>query len=202
MTNPLKHPNAVRWTTRLMAAALALGLCPVQENTAVAQSGGVNAPVQDETYAVDLKIIEAYQLGGADGGATPLDPQLAGLAKELRTLPFKGYTLLDGLQKDLKTSEAFTAQFGRPERMRFLRVQAVGKKDGKVKLDVSMESARKKKPRVEFKSEVSITEGSTLVVVAQRSQPGPRDSVILLAISARTLPGNTGTAGGPAGQAR
>ena len=125
-----------------------------------------------------------------------MDPALAGLAKELQGLPFKSFVLMDSLQKDLHKAEGVTMQFGRPDRKRFLRVVAEGKDAGKIKLDVSMEVAKKKKPRVEFKSGVSIPEGGRLVVVTNRMDPGPLDSVILLAISARTLPPGTSTSGG------
>ncbi len=183
MLRPFPLPSGLRGA--LLFAALWSG--------GMAHTFAAAAPAPDESYGVEVRIIEASRRAPADGGGPALDPALAGLAKELQGLPFKSFVLMDSLQKDLRKSESVSMQFGRPDRKRFLRVLAEGKDAGKIKLAVSMEVAKKKKPRQEFKSGVSIPEGGQLVVVANRANPGPLDSVILLAISARTLPPGTTT---------
>lgn len=132
-------------------------------------------------YQVEVKVIEAWRTGTGAQPATALDPALAPLQKDLKDLPFQGFRLVDGMQKVLHTSEAFNLQFGKPEARRFLRIIAMGAKAGKLRLDVAMENNASGRMKDEFRSDVSITEGSTLVVVAAK-QP-VQENVILLAIT-------------------
>ncbi|MEW5854421.1 MAG: hypothetical protein AB2A00_36940 [Myxococcota bacterium] len=143
-------------------------------------------PAAGESYVVELKVIEATPPGaGAKPGQTTLDPALQPLANDLKALPFQEFRLADTMVKELRAGEAFTMQFGNPERKRFIRVSAVDKREGKVKLNVTMEDMRKKKPKVELKSDVSIPEGATLVLAPPRKGKS-NEPAILLAVSART----------------
>lgn len=168
----------------LVGAAVALGVSVVSIPLH-AQAQATAAPAAEETYAIEVKIIEARQKSGT-GVPTALEPALAPLANDLNALPFEGFRLVDTIQKDLQTGEAVTLQFGNPQRRRFVRATARGKAQGKVKLDVVMERSTGKKTRSEFKSDVSIPEAGTLVLVAT-TKNAAKDNVVLLAISARTL---------------
>ncbi|MBI5498402.1 MAG: hypothetical protein HY904_25600 [Deltaproteobacteria bacterium] len=181
------HSEQVSRVLALLVLAALPGLVLAQ---APAAAPAPVAAAAEETYGVEVKIIEATQ-GARAASSTgeaeaPLDPALAGLAKDLKALPFHQYSILDALQKELRSSEAVTMQFGRPEKKRFLRVQARGKKQGRINLDIAMEARSGRKPAQEFRSDVSIPEGGTLVVVTKRKNMV--DKMILLAISARTLP--------------
>lgn len=139
----------------------------------------------EDVYSVEVKVIEAWR-GATPTSAAALEPSLSSLEKDLRSLPFQKFKLVDGMQKSLRASEAFNLQFGKPQSRRFLRVTAMGRQDGKIRLDVAMEQVAGGKQKNEFQSKVNIPVGGTLVVVASRQPVG--DNVILLAISARTGP--------------
>jgi hypothetical protein len=163
-------------------------LAPVRADPQNPESGGT--PRTRETYTIDLKVIDAERKGSPRPGAPGrlLDQRLSQLAAELGNLPFEDYDLVDMVQKDIHSGEAFSMQFGHTDRLRFIKVAARGKQQDKVKLHVSMERISRKKtkePRQEFTSEVSIPEGGTLVVVPPRKTPH-QGRVILLAISAKT----------------
>lgn len=187
-------PAASRIQKLLVQAAvgLALGTTVTPGLDARAQATAAPAPSTTESYAVEVKIIEARQKTGA-GTPTALEPALAPLAGDLGSLPFEGFRLVDTVQKELHGGEAFTVQFGSPERRRFVRATAHGKDKGKVKLDVVMERNAGRKTKNEFKSDVSIPEAGTLVLVATK-KGAPADTVVLLAISARTITGGTAPA--------
>gem|GEM_PF-858441 len=175
------HNLILCFLARLGLGTLLLGAVP-----ALAQAQSTANVTPGETYAVEVKIIEARQKVGADK-PLPLDPALAPLANDLKALPFEGFMLVDSVKKELQAGEAYTLQYGTPVRRRFVRATAHGKAQGKVNLDVVMERVRGKGVKTEFKSDVSIPEGGTLVLVATRTN-APANSVVLLAISARTLP--------------
>jgi hypothetical protein len=139
-----------------------------------------------ELYGIEVKVIEATRLGpGSSQRMDPAaDPVLAPLAKDLRALPFDSFRMTDIVRRDLQPLEAFTMQYGRPDRNRFIRVKADQRTEGKIKLVVTMENARKRKPEVESRADVSIPEGGTMVWVVDRKGMTLSDAVLLLAISA------------------
>lgn len=122
----------------------------------------------DDSYGIEIRIIEATNQGGG------IDPALKRFSSDFKNLPFKSYRQVDFHAKKLRTGETVSMEF--PGR-RFLKVKANGTRDGKHRFRLSIDALK-------FSTSVRIPDNGTLIVGGPKSG----DGVILLAITARATP--------------
>ena len=120
---------------------------------------------------IEVRVIEATP--GA--GVKKVDPKLKGLAKDLKTLPFAEYKMLDAHRKVMSPGERVSLEFpGNAGEKRFLVVSSHGRqRGGKLRFQLSIH-------KLKFDTLVAVPDGGTILV------GGPRkgDKTIFFAVTA------------------
>jgi hypothetical protein len=106
-----------------------------------------------------------------------IDPALMPLAKDLKSLPFKKFKLLDSFQKSMDIGERISFQFpgkGKKDE-RFLIVTSHGKQfDGKLRFQLTIKA-------LHFDTLVAVPDGGTILVAG----PVHRADILMLAVTAK-----------------
>lgn len=126
----------------------------------------------DDAVRLQVHVIDAAR----GSGAPQVDKRLKSLAKDLTSLPFSQFDLVDAHSKALRESERVSFEFpGKKGERRFLRVTNHGRQKGN-KLGFQLQI-----PEMKFDTRVSVPDGGTILV------GGPRhgDKTLVFAVSAR-----------------
>jgi hypothetical protein len=129
-------------------------------------------PAAGKAFDVAIRVITA-----SPAPKYMIDPDLMPLAKDLKSLPFRKFKLLDSHQKSMNTGEKISFQFpGKGKRdERFLVVTSHGKQhDGKLRFQLTVKALR-------FDTLVAVPDGGTILVAG----PVHQSDVLLLAVTAR-----------------
>ena len=127
------------------------------------------APTAGKAFDVAIRIIAA-----SPAPNYVIDPDLMPLAKDLKSLPFRKFKLLDAHKKSMDTGEKISFQFpGKGKRdERFLIVTSHGKQhDGKLRFQLTIKALR-------FDTLVAVPNGGTILVAG----PVHKSDVLLLAM--------------------
>lgn len=130
------------------------------------------APDAPKAFDVAIRVIAA-----SPDAQFLIDPDLMPLAKDLKSLPFKKFKLLDAHRKSMNTGEKISFQFpGKAKKdERFLIVRSHGKQfDGKLRFQLSIKALK-------FDTLVAVPDGGTILVAGPVHESG----VLLLAVTAR-----------------
>ena len=130
------------------------------------------APSPQKSFDVAIRVIAA-----SPDAKYLIDPDLMPLAKDLKSLPFKKFKLLDAHRKPMNTGEKMSFQFpGKGKKDdRFLVVTSHGKQlDGKLRFQLSIKALK-------FDTLVAVPDGGTILVAGPVHESG----VLLLAVTAR-----------------
>lgn len=137
------------------------------------------AAAPSERYVVELRVIEA---GKGDDGAVDVDKRLSGLAKDLKTLPFKKFDLKDAHTSLVQEGERVSLEIpvlgkkGAKDKKRFLVVAAHGRQSGgKLRFSLGIEALK-------FDTLVAVPDGGTIIVGGPRGDGG---TAILFAFTAK-----------------
>ena len=124
-----------------------------------------------DRFLVEIRVIEAQP----GGGAQTVDPKLASLARDLKSLPFKGFKLIDAHQTAVSAGERVSVEFpGKTKR--FISVAAHGRQaGGKLRFQLSI-------AELKFDTLVAVPEGGTIVVAG----PKHEGATLMFALTART----------------
>lgn len=121
---------------------------------------------------LEVRVIEAKQ-----GSRLRIDPKLKPLARDLKSLPFREYSLVDHHKKLMKVGEQMSFQFPGPGKKeeRFLVVNSQGERGGKLRFRLAIDALK-------FRTSVAVPNGGTIVVGGPRSRGGN----IIFAVTARS----------------
>ena len=135
-----------------------------------AQASAANDEVRLQIHVIDA---------ARGKGAPKVDKRLRALAKDLQSLPFSQFELVDAQSKSLSKNERVSLQFpGKKGEKRFLRVTNHGPQRGN-KLGFQLQI-----PEMKFDTRVSVPNGGMILV------GGPRhgSKTLVFAVSARAKP--------------
>lgn len=130
----------------------------------------------NEEVRLQIHVIDASR----DKGSPQVDKRLDSLSKDLASLPFTQFELVDAHSKVLRKNERVSFEFpGNKGERRFLRVTNHGPKKGD-KLGFQLQI-----PEMKFNTRVSVPDGGTILV------GGPRhgNKTLVFAVSARASGG-------------
>lgn len=129
------------------------------------------AAAAGEQVQLEIRVIEAKA-----GAREDIDPRLKALAKDLRSLPFRQYRLVDNHKKTLGPGERLSFQFPGPGKQdeRFLVVTSQGEKGGKLRFSLQIDALK-------FRTNVAVPNGGTILVGGPRTEGGN----MLFAVTAR-----------------
>ncbi len=121
---------------------------------------------------LEVRVIEAKQ-----GSRLRIDPKLKALARDLKSLPFREYSLVDHHKKVMVAGERMSFQFPGPGKKeeRFLVVNSQGEKGGKLRFRLAIDALK-------FRTNVAVPDGGTIVVGGPRSKSG----TVIFAVTARS----------------
>ena len=138
----------------------------------------VLAAAPTERYVVELRVIEA---GKGDGSDADVDEKLRGLAKDLKTLPFKKFELKDEHTSLVQEGERVSLEIPvlnkkNKDKKRFLVVAAHGRQaGGKLRFSLGIEALK-------FDTLVAVPDGGTIIVGGPRGDGG---NAVLFAFTAK-----------------
>jgi hypothetical protein len=148
----------------LLAFAATLGLCvlPLPAHAA-----------RGESFQVELRVLEATP----GPGPADIDPKLAGLARDLKGLPFKSIQLFDRHSTNVAQGQRVSFEFpGKQGQKRFLVVEAHGRQaGGKLRFQLSI-------AELKFDTLVAVPDGGTIVVAG----PKHDGKTLMFAVTAKT----------------
>jgi hypothetical protein len=130
-----------------------------------------------EQYTVDVRMIECERSQAGERTEPVIDTRLAGLAKDLSTLPFRSFVLKDAHSAVVNSGGSLSVQIPGPSKgKRFLVVAAHGRQaGGKLRFSLGIEAVR-------FDTLVAVPDGGTIIVGGPRADGG---KVILFALTAK-----------------
>ncbi len=137
-----------------------------------------------ERYVVDVRIIECERSAAGQPAEPQIDKGLAGLAKDLSTLPFRSFVLKDAHSSVVQSGGSLSLEIPGPSNgptkgKRFLVVAAHGRQaGGKLRFSLGIEAVR-------FDTLVAVPDGGTIIVGGPRAEGG---KVILFALTAKAKP--------------
>jgi hypothetical protein len=130
-----------------------------------------------EQYVVEVRVIEGERSKAGERGDPVIDKRLAGLAKDLSTLPFRSFSLKDAHTSVVRDGERISLEIpGTSKGKRFLVVSAHGRQaGGKLRFTLGIEA-------VKFDTLVAVPDGGTIIVGGPR---GEGEKVVLFAFTAK-----------------